>query len=59
MCFYYCSTCYKAVRMFCINTEQVDKDAPELMSNLKLIEIIANVARRVPTGDAGYKTDVF
>ncbi len=40
--------------------EQVDKHAREqLTSNPKLIENMFNVARLVPTGDAGYKTDAF
>jgi hypothetical protein len=45
----------------CVNAlhEQVDKHAQELSSNPKLIDIIVNVARRVPTGDTGYKTDAF
>ena len=39
--------------------EQVDKHARQLTTNPKLIEQIVNVARLVPTGDAGYKTDTF
>ena len=39
--------------------EQVDKHAKQVTTNPKLIENIVNVARLVPTGDAGYKTDTF
>ena len=39
--------------------EQVDKHAKQVTTNPKLIEHIVNVARLVPTGDAGYKTDTF
>lgn len=38
---------------------RVDKDAKTVTSNPKLSEHIINVARLIPTGDAGYKTDTF
>jgi len=38
---------------------RVDAHAKRITANPKLNEIVINVARLVPAGDAGYKTDTF